>query len=345
MSLPGGLPAYSNPYQNGNPSPGGLSLPSPQQQQTPTVVTPAYSPTVLTPSPTTYATPTYSTATLAPIGGPSTPVIMGPPSKPPERPAKEYQYEVDDSLAGTGIDLRQEEEYQANYYAKTVRPEARTGFAINPPGDRASFYGAGPANQPGQPTSASQVDFQLEAAKQAWSDSARALAVTRSQEVRQPFLAIPILHARAEKIAKEYGIGLNLDPRQSAGLGRMPRDYEFPRPRVTVKTVVGPDGALVSTSGSFIPEDSYLADQIALLSIATKHRLRELMEEANKIAVTRQQTSHGKVPEDWLDAAAPLPLGGAVAASQDASPRVGDESAVSPRTNPLKRTSQTRAVA
>ncbi len=335
MPTMAGIASYTTPYSNGNTPT--LNLPAPQPMAIPTMPTPPGLSAGQSPS-TPYAP--YLNATLAPMPtGPPTPSVMGPPSKPAERPAKEYQYDVDDSLAGTGIDLRQEEQFQADYFAGVFRNEAKTGFPANPPGNRASFYGAGFANQAAQPTDEEdQIQLELLAAKQAWTQSAKALATSRSIEARNPFLNLPIIHSRMDKITQEHGISINLDPKPNTGIGRMRADYEFPQPTVEVSTKVGPDGVFVVTSGSFIPEDAYLADQVALLSLATKHRLRELVEEASMLALTRQQTSHGLVPDEWIDAAAPL-VTGETGPGDDASPGPGNESAVSPRTNPLKRRS------
>ena len=114
------------------------------------------------------------------------------------------------------------------------------------------------------------------------------------------------------------------------------RDSDILRPRVMAKTSVGPDGAMVGLDGSYLPEDSFLADQLALLNIATRHRITELLEDANRVATTRQASAHGGVPDEWKEVALPAREGTGVA-EEDGS-RVGDESAVSPRTNPLKRT-------
>lgn len=234
---------------------------------------------------------------------------MGPPQKPAERPTKDYEYDVTDSLAGTGIDLRAEEQYMAELYSNALETisEARTGFAHYPPGTKSTFYGAGPANQPAQPTELSQQQYAAQAAEQAWQDSAMRLAVQRTQEISDPFLLVALLHRRAEKVAREHHLGLNLELKNNAHtMGKMKLPENFATPKVTIKTQPGPDGTLVETSGSFIPHDAYLVDQLALMSIATKQRIRELVEDANIIARTRQKTSHGDIPPEWTAAAAPL---------------------------------------
>lgn len=240
---------------------------------------------------------------------------MGPPQRPAERPTKDYEYDVTDSLAGTGIDLRAEEQYMNDLYSNNFDiSDARTGFAHHPPGPKATFYGAGPANQPAQPTlDHSQEQFMLQQAERAWSESSMRLALQRTQEINDPFLLVAMLHLRAEKIAREHHLMLNLDLKNNnQSMGKMRLPEQFPQPKVTVKVTPAEGSTTVSTTGSYIPHDAFLVDQLALMSIATKHRLREMVEDANAIAVNRQKTSHGDVPEEWAPAAAPMnaePLG------------------------------------
>lgn len=232
---------------------------------------------------------------------------MGPPQRPAERPTKDYEYDVTDSLAGTGIDLRAEEQYMADMYSTYFDPEARTGFPQHAAGSKSSFYGAGPANQPAQTTSEVDQDkYAAQAAEKAWTESSMRIGAQRTQEINDPFLLVAMMHRRAEKIAKEHHLGLNLDLKNPP-MGRMKVPDQFIEPTVTVKSKqIGPDEMMVQTTGSFIPHDAFLVDQLALLSIATKARLRELVEDANSVASHRQKTSHGDVPEEWAPAAAAL---------------------------------------
>ena len=272
---------------------------------------------------------------MAPIAAPPPPLpnagVMGPPSKPAEKPVKEYEYDIADTLAGTGVDLRAEEQALAEYFSGTFTAEARGGLPNNPGGAKGSMYGAGWANQPAQPTDGrTQEQYAADMAKRAWDEAAQRLAILRSNEIREPFLQVSTLHHKADKIAKEYGIGLNLDMRTANTMGKMklPQDFQD-RPTIKVGTKTCPDGAVVMTTGSWIPQDAYLVDQLALLSIATRHRLRELLEDAGMVATSRQTTAHGEVPEEWADVAVPLKYG------MDAHDT--PESAVSPQTNSLKR--------
>jgi hypothetical protein len=235
------------------------------------------------------------------------PGVMGPPSKPP---AKEIEYDVADSLAGTGIDLRAEEQYLAEFYAGSFGQEARTGAPANAPGNKASFYGAGLANQQAEAVAAlNQEAYEAEVAQRVWDEAAHRLAATRANEIMNPFLIIANLHHRVEKIAKEHGLAVNLDLRNAQPAGKLRPPQEFPPPKVTVSTKPGLDGTMVATTGSFIPHDAFLVDQLALMSVATKHRLRELIEDATAVAINRQTTSHGEIPAEWADVAVPLRTG------------------------------------
>ncbi|KAH7156773.1 hypothetical protein EDB81DRAFT_854819 [Dactylonectria macrodidyma] len=330
-TLPGG---YSTPYTNGHTTPN-LNLPHAQANSTPPIQPQQHVPTPL---------PQYTTATMAVPHAPAMaqtpgPGIMGPPQRPAERPTKDYEYDVTDSLAGTGIDLRAEEQYMNDLYSNNFDAnEARTGFTNNPPGPKSSFYGAGPANQPPQPTpDQSQTQFAVQEAERAWSESSMRLAVQRTQEINDPFLLVAMLHRRAERIAREHHLSLNLDLKNnSQTMGKMRLPEQFPQPRVTVKVTPGPDATMVHTTGSYIPQDAYLVDQLALMSIATKQRLRELVQDASVIATTRQKTSHGDVPDDWAVAAAPMnaePLG----LTEEGMDGVGVNGVDGDGSNPLKR--------
>lgn len=236
-------------------------------------------------------------------------------------------------LMGTGIDLEEEAEYMNNL-------ETRTGFSHLPAGGRESFYGAGPANQPAEPTDVkSQEEYAALAADIIWNEAAHRLALTRSQEMRHYLLEPGRLHKQMHEVAQKFGLGLNLDIKpegRNQYMGKFSQPAEFPKPELKVVSQIGPDGtSTVMTCGSFIPKDSYLVDQIALLSIGTKERLQDLLGDANKIARTRQKSSHGVVPAEWADAAAPPPPKPNGAHAEDS--RTGEGSAVSPRTNPLKR--------
>lgn len=227
--------------------------------------------------------------------------VMGPPTGKPHR---EYEYDVTDSLAGTGVDIRAEENALADYYAGSFGPDARTGLPANAPGDRASFYGAGFANQPGVATSVSQKEFEAAEAERAYNESAVRLANARATEHNAPFLEYANVHARMEEICQKYGLELNLDNKNNAHNAHVQKTKnpaEYPPPQLSVTTKTGPDGSLVTVNGSLLPTDSFLIDQLALLSLATKERVRTLLQDSHRLSIHRQQTSHGVIPLAWAE--------------------------------------------
>ncbi|KAI0455074.1 hypothetical protein F5B21DRAFT_212967 [Xylaria acuta] len=254
------------------------------------------------------------------------------PSRPV--PSKTTAYEMNDMLMGTGIDLEEEAEYMNNL-------ETRTGFPHLPVSGRDNFYGAGPASQPAESTDVkSQEEYAALAADRTWNEAAQRLAITRSQEMRHYLLEPGHVHKRMHEVAQKFGLGLNLDMKpdgRSQYMGKFSQPADFPKPELKMMFQPGSDGisSTVTTCGSFIPKESYLVDQIALLSIGTKERLRDLLGDANKIAETRQKSSHGVVPIEWADAAASSSTKPNGVHAEDS--RTGAGSAVSPRTNPLKR--------
>ena len=306
-----GTPTYTNGA--GTPT---MTLPDARPSPTPQVQTPQ--PQIPTPQPQQQGQPQYTGMVMAPIAPQQTPVpvpipngsgAMGPPQRPAERPQKELEYDYTDSLAGTGIDLRAEEQYLAELYSNSF-DEARTGFGQQAPGSKGSFYGTGLANQPSQSTDPkkSQEEIEREIAEKAWYEASTNLAVTRANEIKDPFLLIALLHRRADKISKEHHLNLNLDMKNNAqSMGKMRLPDTFLQPSVTVTSKkADDDSVMVHTTGSFIPQDAHLVDQLALLSIATKSRLRDLVGDAQGIAIHRQNTSHGEIGDEWAPAAAPL---------------------------------------
>lgn len=228
-------------------------------------------------------------------------------------PVKSYQYEMDDSLAGTGINLDEEEQYMNDY-------ETRVGFGAHVPGGRGTLFGAGPANQPAEPSqSKSQEEMVADTADRVWNEAAHRYGTSRAQDfLQQGFVYPAMLHARMSKIAAANGLELNRDPKvpnANMPLGRFSNPNTWAKPSVTVTTRTSPDNTIVTTSQSFLPKDAFLIDQIALLSLATQTRLGELLCDASLVSSNRQQTAHGIIPPEWVDAAEPQILGSAVSPS------------------------------
>lgn len=242
---------------------------------------------------------------------------------------KNYNYEMDDMLAGTGINLEEEQELMNDF-------EMREGLGSYRPGGRKALYGAGVANQPPEESDArTQEELAAEAADKAWNSAAQRLALTRTVEVTSHLLDPGLLHRKMAAIASRNNLGLNLDLRadgKTQYMGRLAAPDSFPKPAIKVSTVKATDGTIVTTHGSFIPKEAFLVDQIALLSIATREHLRGLLTDANKKSISRQQKTHGAVPAEWTPAASPGP---AVTNGVD-SPASAAASGVSPTTTSKK---------
>lgn len=268
---------------------------------------------------------------------------MGPPSKPGDK-AKEDGIDPMDVLGGTGVDLREEEQYSFNmmtsFNSQLSGSQSGTissghSFTQFPPGDKASFFGAGPANAAAERVNFnSQEEFHKHAANKAWEAAALNLAQARSRELANPFLQVGLMHAKMQKIARENGLALNTEKNGMMGHMKLPEMFESKD--VKIKVQGNQEGLLMVTSGAFVPGDSMLVDQLAFLSIATKHRLRGLVEDATKLAKGRQTGSHGIIPEEWADVGAPITETDSSIVTEGAL-RSGWESAVSPSSNPLKR--------
>ena len=326
--------SYNTPYSNGNPP--STNLPNPNQSFYPT---PNLSPHAFPGQHQASDNPSNAHNDLMMARSP--PGIMGPPPVKTVEKAREKD-DPNDILGAVGIDLADEERYMLSQYrpaydipqagSQVGNISASRAFTQFAPGGVGSFYGAGPANQPADPTKLSQEEFQQKAADQAWYAAAQSLAVSRSKELNNPFLTVGKVQLRMAKIAKENGLSLNLGPNGAMGTMKLPQN--FAKSTVNISSTVGPDGVLLTTSGTFLPEDSLLVDQLALLSISTKHRLRCLLEDASRLARGRRQTSHGVVPAEWADVAIPVKSSSAM---PDSDVRSGWESAVSPLTKPRKR--------
>ncbi|KAH6680798.1 hypothetical protein B0J14DRAFT_614261 [Halenospora varia] len=319
VGIPQGV--YNTPYANGNTT---NNLNMPQSQPSPQIpqyqnAQPQNSLSFNGPNQNPLAPNQNGLSYNSYAGLPQQTGTMGPPSKPADKP-REEEVNSTDVLAGTGIDLREEEQHLLS------------GFTQFPPADPGSFYGAGPANTPGQvPNTNTQEEFHMKAGEQAWRAAAQKLAASRQSEINNPFTAVITLRTRAAKIASEHGLTLKGGENGSMGAWVVPE--HDPRP-VHVRTDVGPEGAITSTSGSLLGFDASLAEQIALMSLAVKYRLRTLLEDAVKLSKGRQTGSHGVIPEEWKDAGESASNGVTSQVAEGAS-RAGWESAVSP--NPLKR--------
>jgi hypothetical protein len=264
--------------------------------------------------------------------------MMGPPSKPAERENDDQM----DVLANAGVDLRAEESFAMSFHTGAFNSQpifsqngpnpTGHGFTQFSHGDAGSLYGAGPANQPGQTTETlSQEELQSRAAEKAWADAALNLARSRQHELSRPHVNVATVWKTMDRIAKENGLHLNTDNGKMPQL-KLPTTFDA---SMRIQTSVGPYGAMTATGGRFLPADTALADQLALMSLATNLRIRTLLEDAVALARGRRTGSHGVVPKDWADVSIPSHISSGTLVADD-NQRNGWESAVSPLTNALK---------
>jgi hypothetical protein len=274
--------------------------------------------------------------------------MMGPPSKPAERDnGSEDQMDV---LAGTGVDIRAEESYAMSFHSGSFKSQPAfsqsgpntTGQAFTqfPPGQPSQFYGAGPASQPGQATSQeTQDEVAKKVADQAWAAAAMELARSRDHELKNPHMDVIKVWRRIDKIAKDHGLQLNTTENADTRMGKIVPAGQLTSGNVNVQTATGPDGSIMTTSGLFLPEGTALIDQLALMSLATNQRLRILLEDAVALARGRRTASHGVIPPEYADVAEATSVNAGTAVP-DGAVRSGWESAVSPYSNPMNRTSK-----
>ncbi|PHH51777.1 hypothetical protein CFIMG_001906RA [Ceratocystis fimbriata CBS 114723] len=285
---------------------------SPASITTPTVVASPQSGGIALPmatAATTFATPQQSSLMASglhlPEGAASPTLAM---AQAQQRPL----------IAAPSIDIKAEEAYMASLYA--ISDENKNTFSHLPPGSRSTMYGSGPLNQPATQTALEQNLFAAQVSEKAWNEALSRWERSHVQELSNPFLLIANLHHRADKIARDQGLSLNLETKINPNLPKIKNAPDPIEPRLQVSTKVLPDStAIVNVTGSFIPHEANLGDQMALLSLATKCRLKSLIEDADRITRNRQNYSHGEIPEEWQPAAAELkPFKGDVPIDSDA---------------------------
>ncbi len=278
----------------------------------------------------------YNTMNAPPAAG-----NMGPPSRPAADKPTDMN-ELSDVLLGSGVDLREEEAALLRYNASyQQQPDASFGsngsnpydsfgsnssgadrynvLSQNLPGDRSSFYGAGTFNQPAAP-------YQPAAQR---AETEKQAAIRRKAEQRQYHLNNPFLYAGCvqKRLSKQshsqqvavpsFGI---LNPKSS---------------QPVQMAIAGPDRheRIVSLTGQdLIYHDVPLTEILTLLSLAAEERLRTLVEDAATLAKGRRVGSHGVVPVDLAE----LAVGEGAFETLNTLPTPSN-SAVSPKSNPLKR--------
>ncbi len=271
---------------------------------------------------------------------------MGPPSRPSgDKPTD--MNELSDVLVGSGVDLKEEEaallgrfnlpsQRQAaapslSDFGTTYNNPSRTGsttaynsFNLLPqggPGDRSSPYGSVPFNQQAAPNQPAEDPAEAEQRR-----AIRSRAEKLQYHANDPFLLIGWVQQRLWQACKREGITRSNPGFVKSGI-HAAQINEVAPPGMDL------DGLLSTSRGQdLLSHDAPLVEFFTLISLAAKERLRGLIEEAAALAKGRRIGSHGIVPLELADLAAGI--GDLV--SPTTLPTPGN-SAVSPKSNPLKR--------
>lgn len=311
----GGPPngTYGNPYaQQGHPSPyspSGYGAPSPQSSfntpqpyQQPQMQWSAQQPNVATPSrPPPASSP------------PSSSQMMPPPPKPnkEEREEKVGLDDINDSLFGSGINLKDEENYfhsiwnnrsaqesfatnkSTSFGSSTISPERSFNLLTQGSsfGEHANGAFAGTLGQ-----SLTQEDIENEQ-KRKREQAARARAEREQHHLKNPFLLGNCLRKKLHQRAYESGVKLDVQ-------GVYER-AEPPRPQVMVNGAGNTGVAAVKDAAPSKVDVGVPFEQIlSLLSLASGERLRVLVDDAYGLARARRYGDHGRVvPPEFADIA------------------------------------------
>lgn len=281
----------------------------------------------------------YAPPQSAASSQPATTGNMGPPSRPAADKPTDIN-ELGDVLAGSGVDLREEEAALLAYgrpgqqrkesayggssfnsYGPSYSMPTTNLYSSNVPGDRNSFYGAGTFNQPAEPYRSAE---EIAAANR--KKAMRRKAETRSYHLNDPFLSGGGLNNRFQRQTQTMQVHVS-----NKGLLSSVSRQNVPQQLI----VHGPDKneVLKVVKGEpLLNTDSPLVEILSLISLATEERLRGLVEDAATLAKGRRVGSHGIVPVELAD----LATGEGATETTNGLPTPSN-SAVSPKSNPLKR--------
>ena len=238
--------------------------------------------------------------------------MMPPPPRPnkDEKEEKVSADDISDSLYGSGVNLKDEENYMHNMFSNRHRAmdsftsNQTTSFGSSTMSPNNSFnlltqgtsFGsqgqAGAlAGTMGEPQSQEQIDQQ--------ERSKRAQAATARNEKLQFHLHHPFLEGncvRRRLDARARGEGVLL-PTQ----GLYVRTQE-PETRVMTNGDKS-EGVVAVRPESLVEQGSQFDHLLSLISLAANERLRGLIDEAYTLARARRYGDHGRVPPEFADIA------------------------------------------
>ncbi|GAB7359850.1 hypothetical protein MBLNU230_g7378t1 [Neophaeotheca triangularis] len=236
---------------------------------------------------------------------------MPPPPRPAPKEERETRNEdFNDVLAGSGINLKDEEALmyeQQNNRANDSFTSSRYNSSFGSSNTNISNGFAdlmqSMHNQPGRRNSAMQgtmgvsrsqkeIDEEME---QQRAKAAEERSKAEQHHMRNPFLQGNILRGRLDRIAANHGVTVN-----TRGL------YEKKQPQANGVQMVHEDGGqgVVAVQSDVIVEQGAPVEQVmALLSLATGERVRNLVDDGHMYARARRYGDRGRVPPDFADIA------------------------------------------
>lgn len=253
---------------------------------------------------------------MAPTQAPQPHGAMGPPSRPADRNTDAA--DLTDVLAGSGIDIREEEAYLANSYQGAVqaqhaqRPQQQLppNFSFASQASTVGTTSATPSfSEPSQLKPSSQGSLHTEPSTQppapfrdpnepTRQDSE---AARRAQHhLQDPFLLTKVLEQKLQKRGFDLGVRIPSEGLFHPVAGR-PQPIE----------VTGPDGSSVVRTGQTIlnQDGAPLVDILNLMSVSCEERLRGVIDYSSALARSRRAHSHGAVPAEWKELASAGPAG------------------------------------
>lgn len=230
----------------------------------------------------------------SPAPGPSA-GTMGPPPKP-EKEEKEKITDISDIsdvIFGSGVDLREEENYMVNTYRNvhgntSFNTSFNSGTTVASPnnsfnsltqgsyGEHPAFSGHGPVSQPAQ----SQESIEEEVTRK-HEAAARKKAEAQQQHMRDPFLQGNTIRHRMHRIAYDQGVRINVE-------GLFDKIPEKPPQTMTATNPDGTAGIAAVKSHGLLNENAPLAEVLALISLAANERMRSFLDEAYTLARARR---------------------------------------------------------
>ncbi|KAI9761269.1 MAG: hypothetical protein M1835_008211 [Candelina submexicana] len=351
--------AFSPLQSTPSPSSSGAFPPPPKRQRLSPNPPSPYTSSAESPKSANLSLPVYGqqsqgNISMAPPPGPG---VMGPPLKPVEKATDTA--DLTDVVAGSGIDIREEEAALTHsYYNSNPQPALNGSYPTNNTSSFNSTSSTG--SQPGALSASNSFTYPSQSGhsaqrvvyngslssqqaaphqsteqfeSQEWKEAIRRLNESRQYHLHDPFLNGNTLRHRVGVRTYENGVTYPVD-------GLLDKQIDdHPGGKISTHTITGPKGVkVVAARAALLDKGALLSDILALLSLATQERIRGLVEDAAALAKGRRVGSNGVVPAEWSD----LALGNGINSNTMASfGRNGGDSAVSPMSIPMKRSHST----